>query len=884
MARIETWFNQDLQEAVKVRYIDGNVFSQDNNGNVVGVNVFDGGVPATLGGTVSANIIRADGATVAAEGVLSGNQCSVVLPQSAYSVPGVLSIIIKLTSGDDITTVCAVVGNVYMSTTDTVIDPGTVIPSIETLIAEIEAAIASIPADYSSLWTALAPTFSSSTSYTAGQYVTYNGGLYRFTNNHSGSWSSSDVQAVNVGQELTGKASMTELAPAFSTTASYKPGDYVRYNNQLYVCNVPHSGAWSSSDFSVLPLSEGIKEIYEADAERTKLVASYSQDNLLANVSWTEGKYISSDGSLVEADFMMYSDLVPITHPYLYVVSYIPRGRRVVTRVHGYDENGNWLSQLGAIASENTEIGKCSRIFVRAENCTYIRISTCRYYDTVYFGKALDNKIDESYYNARTEILATTEEQNLLDGITFLDHKITNSGVLVTSNGMKCSEMFRVAPHTDYVLSYYVPTESVSLNNIFVVGYDLNGNYIKLLLSVPPAGQTQNKLTMVRFLTDNAAYIRIETGISYSLALCKAGNELANVISETLYDPFTVNYWENGSISYNDGAASITSATRIRTTDYIDLSTRYIVAHKKMKFMVYVYDRAGTYLGVWNNGATVKGESYWVKFADIQKIYSELASTAPDCLCKLVAAYDGDSELTTAARQNIVFYTAVKNKLCATVGLYETWAVCGASYDAGSYSGHSNTYKYSWPTVLARRSGNTLTNYSQGGATTKTFAEGTGPHTLRQALLDEAKELYVLTFGGNDANHPDTIPVGSLSDITSHSSWEDYPATFYGNYGKILERLMDHAPNAKFVMTTPSSNWYNSAQTTIDGAIREIADHYDIPLIVWESDDFIRSDLYNKTMVGSHPVPITYSGMALAFERLFSRCVFEYADYFTAIS
>lgn len=204
MARIETWFNQDLQEAVKVRYIDGNVFSADNQGNIVGVNVFDGGDPATLGGTVAANIIRSDGVTVAASGTLSGNKCSVILPQAAYAVPGVISIIIKLTSGSDITTVCAVVANVYMSSTDSVVDPGTIIPSIETLIEEIEAAVATIPADYSELWTSLAPAFSTSVIYRAGDYVTYDGHLYRFTDYHAaGSWESNKAVQVTLGSGLT---------------------------------------------------------------------------------------------------------------------------------------------------------------------------------------------------------------------------------------------------------------------------------------------------------------------------------------------------------------------------------------------------------------------------------------------------------------------------------------------------------------------------------------------------------------------------------------------------------------------------------------------------------------------------------------------------------
>lgn len=179
MARIETWFNQDLKQAVKVRYIDGNVFSADNGGNVVGVNVFDEGQPATLSGTVSGSVIRADGVTVAIIGTLSGNKASVILPQSAYVVPGALSVVIKLTSGSVITTLCAVVANVYVSSTDSIVDPGTIIPSVETLIAEIEAAIATIPADYSTLWASLAPVYSASKSYAIGDYATYDGHLYR---------------------------------------------------------------------------------------------------------------------------------------------------------------------------------------------------------------------------------------------------------------------------------------------------------------------------------------------------------------------------------------------------------------------------------------------------------------------------------------------------------------------------------------------------------------------------------------------------------------------------------------------------------------------------------------------------------------------------------
>lgn len=214
MAQYESWFKQDLKKPINVQLLNGNLFSQDNQGNLIGVEVFDNGEPASLTGTVSANIIRADGGTVAATGTLSGNKCSVVLPAAAYAIPGLETIVIKLTSSGVVTTLLALVVTIYRASTDTAVDPGTVMPSIQTLIQQINTAVASIPADYSSLWTSLAPAFSTDTSYAAGQYVTNNGKVYRFNAAHSGEWAAGDVSEVKVGNEL------TDLKSAFSESGN----------------------------------------------------------------------------------------------------------------------------------------------------------------------------------------------------------------------------------------------------------------------------------------------------------------------------------------------------------------------------------------------------------------------------------------------------------------------------------------------------------------------------------------------------------------------------------------------------------------------------------------------------------------------------------------
>ena len=196
MARIETWYNQDLKEPVKVHYLDGNIFSADNYGNVVGVNVFTDGEPETLFGTVSANVIRSDGATVAVSGVASGNQAYIVMPQAACAVPGIVSIVIKLTNGSDITTLCAVVANVYQSSTDSTVDPGTVIPSIESLIDAIETAVASIPMDYSAL-SALATEIE-------GQFIPANKNIF-------------DYRTIIQGQVLKNDGTISEVSSGYTS-------------------------------------------------------------------------------------------------------------------------------------------------------------------------------------------------------------------------------------------------------------------------------------------------------------------------------------------------------------------------------------------------------------------------------------------------------------------------------------------------------------------------------------------------------------------------------------------------------------------------------------------------------------------------------------------
>ena len=102
----------------------------------------------------------------------------------------------------------------------------------------------------------------------------------------------------------------------------------------------------------------------------------------------------------------------------------------------------------------------------------------------------------------------------------------------------------------------------------------------------------------------------------------------------------------------------------------------------------------------------------------------------------------------------------------------------------------------------------------------------------------------------------------------------------YGNYGRIVSQIMEHAPEAKIILTTPPGISYNARHLAVDNMIREIAAYYEVPYVEWESDEFMRSDVYTKNQVGSHPTKPMYAGKAMAFDRLFSRCFAENPAYF----
>lgn len=133
-------------------FLNRSIGEGDNLANKFGVRAFRNGVPEPIGSTCAGYFIRPDGNTVAIAGTVSGNEAYVILPQACYAYEGQFSLAIKVSgSNSDTSTLRIVDGVVSNTTTGSVIDPGTILPDINALIAAIEEAVASIPLDYSAL-------------------------------------------------------------------------------------------------------------------------------------------------------------------------------------------------------------------------------------------------------------------------------------------------------------------------------------------------------------------------------------------------------------------------------------------------------------------------------------------------------------------------------------------------------------------------------------------------------------------------------------------------------------------------------------------------------------------------------------------------------------
>lgn len=210
----------------------------------------------------------------------------------------------------------------------------------------------------------------------------------------------------------------------------------------------------------------------------------------------------------------------------------------------------------------------------------------------------------------------------------------------------------------------------------------------------------------------------------------------------------------------------------------------------------------------------------------------------------------------------------------ASISTFKKIGVVGDSFASGTVNVNNSQPSYpalSWPQNLARLSGVKVVNFTVAGLSTRTWLTNAGG--LAKLLAAEALGLYILALGINDDNLGASY-IGTIADIKS--DYTQNADTFYGNYGKIIAQIQNHAPKAKLVMTTLAR--IEPLKTQLDTAIKAIASHFGIPCVTLEDDSFFTTG--NFPMSSGHPSVVDYGGMAKAMIRSIEECMVANASYF----
>lgn len=132
-------FDYERRSGIKMTALRPILVSGDKAAHIFNINVLDGGEAYDLtGGSAAGYLIRSDEVSVPLTGTISGNTVSVTLPQACYSSPGHFTLAIRVTTDTEISTIFYGDGSVVRSSSDSVIDPDEIIPSLDELLAQIE--------------------------------------------------------------------------------------------------------------------------------------------------------------------------------------------------------------------------------------------------------------------------------------------------------------------------------------------------------------------------------------------------------------------------------------------------------------------------------------------------------------------------------------------------------------------------------------------------------------------------------------------------------------------------------------------------------------------------------------------------------------------------
>lgn len=126
----------NLDKAQTGETLRGALYATENQAHTFVITGQRGGVAVAFAGSVTGVFMRADGGSVELTGGIEDGAAVITLAQSCYTVEGRFTLTVFNVDNGIKTTIYRLTGQVARTTTNTIIDPGNVIPDVDAIIAE----------------------------------------------------------------------------------------------------------------------------------------------------------------------------------------------------------------------------------------------------------------------------------------------------------------------------------------------------------------------------------------------------------------------------------------------------------------------------------------------------------------------------------------------------------------------------------------------------------------------------------------------------------------------------------------------------------------------------------------------------------------------------